>query len=197
MNKEEYLALLNNGLSGLPQEELEECLLFYTEMIADRMEEGLSEEEAVAAIGPVSEIIRQAKSEASPSPITPSKPKRRLKVWEILLLILGAPLWFSLLVAAFSVIIALLATLWCVVAVLWVVLAAGAGCSLGGLFSGSLFIYQGNVTSGLVMIAGGLVCIGLSIFWFYLCNATTKGAFWLTKNFAKWIGKCFARKGSE
>lgn len=47
MNKQEFLVKLRKGLSGLPKEDIEERLTFYSEMIDDRMEEGLSEEEAV------------------------------------------------------------------------------------------------------------------------------------------------------
>ena len=57
MNKQEFLAGLQKGLSGLPQEDVEERLTFYGEMLDDRMEEGLSEEEAVAAAGSVEEIV--------------------------------------------------------------------------------------------------------------------------------------------
>ncbi len=43
MNKQAFLTQLRKGLSGLPQEDIEERLAFYSEMIDDRIEEGLSE----------------------------------------------------------------------------------------------------------------------------------------------------------
>ena len=46
MSKQEFLEQLRRGLSGLPREDIEERLKFYSEMLEDRMEEGLSEEEA-------------------------------------------------------------------------------------------------------------------------------------------------------
>ena len=42
MNKQEFLAHLRKGLSGLPQNDIEKRLNFYGEMLEDRMEEGLS-----------------------------------------------------------------------------------------------------------------------------------------------------------
>lgn len=51
MTKEEFLTKLSNGLSGYPAKDREEYLLFYGEMIDDRMEEGLTEEDAVGEIG--------------------------------------------------------------------------------------------------------------------------------------------------
>jgi len=56
MTKLNFLIALNEKLSGLPREEAEERLRFYSEMIEDRMEEGLTEEEAVAAVGYIVEI---------------------------------------------------------------------------------------------------------------------------------------------
>ena len=49
MNKQEFLSRLRKQLRGL--EDREERVTFYSEMIDDRMEDGLSEEEAVAAVG--------------------------------------------------------------------------------------------------------------------------------------------------
>lgn len=59
MIKKEFLSQLRTGLAGLPQRDIEERLSFYSEMIDDRMEEGLPEEEAVAAVGNVQDIVSQ------------------------------------------------------------------------------------------------------------------------------------------
>ena len=53
MLKQEFLAQLRDALCGLPQCDIDERLTFYSEIIDDRMEEGLLEEEAVAAVGSV------------------------------------------------------------------------------------------------------------------------------------------------
>ena len=37
MNKREFLARLRKGLSGLPQDDIDEHLAFYSEMLEDRM----------------------------------------------------------------------------------------------------------------------------------------------------------------
>ena len=56
MNKHEFLAALRRELTALPHGELTEQLNFYNEMIDDRMEEGMTEEDAVAGIGSVASI---------------------------------------------------------------------------------------------------------------------------------------------
>ena len=45
MGKQEFLEQLRKQFSSLPQADIEEQLSFYSEMIDDRMEEGLSEED--------------------------------------------------------------------------------------------------------------------------------------------------------
>ena len=117
MTKIKFLLELHEKLSGLPQDEVEERLNFYSEMIEDRIEEGLLEEEAVAAVGSVDEIAAQIIADIPLVKIAKEKmkPKRQLKAWEIVLLVLGSPIWFSLIVAAFSVILSLYVLLWAVI----------------------------------------------------------------------------------
>ena len=61
---------LREELMGLPQDEIEERLDFYSEMIEDRMEEGLSEEVAVAEIGIPAEIAAQITEGAFGVPVS-------------------------------------------------------------------------------------------------------------------------------
>lgn len=72
MNKKEFLAALRAGLAGLPEADLQHWLDFYSEIIDDRMEEGMTEAEAVADVGPVHDIVVQILSEAPKRPMTGS-----------------------------------------------------------------------------------------------------------------------------
>ena len=60
MSKQEFLTQLRKALSGLPQNDIEERIEFYSEMIEDRIDEGLSEGEAIAAVGTVEELNEKA-----------------------------------------------------------------------------------------------------------------------------------------
>lgn len=196
MTKLNFLLSLRDALSSLPQEESEERLRFYSEMIEDRVEEGLTEEEAVAAVGSVEEIANQIRGEfpyPKAAPKTP-KPKKRLNAGEILLLVLGSPLWLSLLITAFAVVFALWISLWAVVVSLWAVFASVAACSVAGITAGIGFIVGGYTHTGIAMIGAGIVCAGLSILLFYGCHWATKGAAWLTKKTSLGINKCFTGK---
>ncbi len=196
MSKQEFLAGLRKGLSGLPRDDIEERLTFYNEMIEDRKEEGLSEEEAVSAVGSVDEIAAQIVADISLAKIAKEKikPKRRLKAWEIVLLLLGSPIWLSLLFAAFAVSLSLYVALWSVIISMWVVFGSLIGCALGGIVAGTGFAFGGNGLTGIAMIGAGIVCAGLSIFLFYGCKVATKGTLLLTKKIALGIKNCFIKK---
>lgn len=196
MSKQEFLARLRKGLSGLPQEDIEERLGFYSEMIEDQMEEGISEEEAVSAVGAVDEIVAQVVAQTPIARIAKEriKSKRWPSAGQIVLLALGSPLWLSLVIAAFAVIFSLYISLWAIIISFWAVFSSLIGCGFGGVIAGIIFAGSGNVLSGIAMLAAGMICAGLSIFMFYGCKAATKGCLILTKKLAAWIRKCFLKK---
>ncbi|MBQ6847987.1 MAG: DUF1700 domain-containing protein [Clostridia bacterium] len=196
MNKQEFLECLRKGLSGLPQEDIEERLTFYSEMIDDRMEEGITEEDAVSRIGSVDTIVSQIKADIPLAKLVRGKRtlKKHVRTWEIVLLVLGSPIWLSLLIAALAVILSLYVSLWAVVISLWAVFVSLIGCAFGGVVAGIIIACSGNALSGIAMLAAGIVCGGLSIFMFYGCKAATKGILLLTKKIAVWIKNCFIKK---
>ena len=196
MNKEEFLARLGEALSGLPREDAEERLAFYGEMIDDRVECGLSEEDAVAEIGPVDEIVSHIVAEIPLPRLVREKvrPDRRLRAWEVVLLILGSPVWLPLLIAAFAVVLSVYIVIWAVIVSLWaadVSLAAGA---LGGAGAGILSLCQGHGIPGHAVIGTGMALAGLCIFLFFGCKAASKGALILTGKIALGIKSLVLRK---
>ena len=125
MNKQSFLGRLRKALSGLPQKEQEERITFYSEMIDDRMEEGMLEEEAVASIGTWKEIL------ADLPPI-----KKTGNALVILLLILGCPIWLSLGIAVLAVVFSLYVSVWAVIISFWAVFVSIAACAFGFLAGG-------------------------------------------------------------
>ena len=185
MNKVCFLSALRDQLRGLPQDEIEERVRFYNEMIEDRIEDGLSEEDAVAAVGTVDEVALQIVDDIPLIKVV--ELRRRLKPWEIVLLILGSPVWLSLLIAAVAVVFALYVSLWSAIVSLWAVFASLIGCAIGGIVGGIGFALGDNLYTGLALAAAGIVCAGLSVFAFYGCKAITNGMVLLTRKTARSI----------
>ena len=193
MTKEKFIELLRKGLSPLPKEERDERLTFYSEMIDDRVEEGLSEEEAVAGIGNPEEIARQIAGEMLPK--EKNERGRKFRAWEIVLLVLGSPIWLSLLAAIFAVILAFLVVLWAGVVCVWAVFASLAASAFGVLVGGVVLAATGNGIISVAMFGTAMVCAGLAVFAFFGCVAATKGVAFLSKWIVVGIVRFFKRKG--
>lgn len=196
MNKQEFLEQLRRGISGLPQEDIEERLTFYSEMIDDRIEEGLSENEAVSEIGSVDTVISQILEDTPLVKLVKQKirPKKRISAWEIVLLILGSPIWLSLIIAAFAVVISVYAAVWSLIIALWSVFVSLAAAALGGAAGGIWFAVTAKAVTGLAAAGTGVFCAGLSVFMFFACKAATKGILLLTKKAALGIKGCFMNR---
>ena len=183
MTKWEFLEALEKKLEGCPEREVEERICFYSESIDDRIEEGISEEEAVAQIGTVDEIAKQIIADIPFTKIVKNKmsSKGKWKAGEITLLVLGAPIWLSLLIAFFAVIFSLYAVAWSVVISLWAVFVSFVACGVAGVLGLILFLVTGAASMGVLVFGGGLVCAGLAVFMFFVCKWLTKGMVLFTK----------------
>ena len=166
MTKLDFLLALQEQLSDLPKEDVREHLAFYEEMIDDRVEDGLTQEEAVAAVGSVSEIAEQILNTTGNR--EPKKRQKMRKAWEITLLVLGSLVWVPLLIAAIAVVLSIVVSLWAI----FISLAAGG---IAGLVSFVVLTCVGKVASALFLLSGGFVCAGLAIFAFYGAYSVTKG----------------------
>lgn len=200
MNKALFLEELKKRLSGLPKSDLDERLLFYSEMIDDRVEDGLTEEEAVAGIGSVDEIVEQIMAETPLSIIVREKVAKRrgLKVWEVILLVLGSPVWLPLLIAALAVCLSLYIVLWAVLVSLWAVDLSLAISAPAFLFSSAYELIKSNPTEGVFLLGAAFLCAGLAVLLFYGCRALTKGLLRLTKKISLSIKTMFmGRENTE
>lgn len=169
MTKQEFLKRLQDGLSGLPQSDIEDQLRFYSEMIDDRIEDGLSEEESVRLTGDPQEIAQRIIRETPISRLVKEKVRNRapLGTLAIVLLVLGFPLWFPMVITFFAVLFSIFVAMWATN----FALAVSAPALLFG--SISLFI-KGNITQGFLAIGGAMVTAGLAILLFFAFKAITK-----------------------
>ena len=203
MNKEEFLNELKKGLSGIPQEDLNERVNFYSEMIDDRIEEGMSEEEAVSAIGDVKTIISQIMAE---TPITTivkervnkeNKKKGGISPATLILIVILFPLWFPILMTVFGLVIALFATLWVLVVAfcaVTVALIVGGAASIVWVLG---MLFTGNIAGAGIGVGAGLAAIGLGILMVYGCIGIIKGAIKLSVSALVGIKKSLVGKENE
>jgi uncharacterized membrane protein len=199
MNKQEFFAELQKKLSGLPEGELEERFAFWSEMIDDRVEDGVPEAAAVAAVGTVEEIAAQVLSEVSLPRLIKNKlkPRRTLSGWEITLLILGFPLWFPLLIAAFSVLLSVYVAIWAVMIALYATDLA-LGCSaLACVAACVAMLATGYGALALTSLGAACILAGLTIFMLLGCNLAAKGLIALSRLFGRGVKRVLIGKGGN
>ena len=197
MTKKEFLKELKSRLALLPSDDVEASIEYYSEMIDERIEEGMDEESAVASLPTPEKAAADVISEMSISKLVKAriKPKRTLHTWEIVLIILGSPIWISLILAAVSVVFSVYISLWSVVASFWMVGISIFATALASLASGlALLIIAGNAGAGMLFLGAAIFLTGIGIFGFWGCKALTVFMFKLSKLILKWIKNCFVKK---
>ena len=174
MSKDAFIGELRHRMAGLPKEAVDRTVEYYSELIADSMEDGLSEEEAVSRLGSLDEIVANVVKDTPLSQIVETRIREKkakrggIRAWEVILLVLGAPLWLPLLLAVLAVVLALYVTLWAVVIALWAVVAAVILTGVVAVVAGIVELCQLHLPQGLVLLGGGLVCLGLCALLFLL-----------------------------
>ena len=200
MKRIEFLNQLKAQLWALPEADIQCSLDYYSEMIDDRMEDGLSEEEAVAAIGDLDEIVKQILNETPRPPQVvestqkQNKVKNKVAPWMVVLLVLSAPLWIPLVAGVGSSVLGVYVSLWSVVIALYATAFALAVSAIGLLVAAFSLLWIRRFGKGAVMVGGALVCAGLAILIFLLSNLAAKGLVALTKLIWNGITGIFRRK---
>ncbi|MBP3314721.1 MAG: DUF1700 domain-containing protein [Clostridia bacterium] len=199
MNKYEFLGRLRERLAGLPPKDIDASLDYYAELIADRIEDGMSEEEAVAAMGSIDEIVAQILEDTSLPKLVKEKvrPKRALRTWEILLIVLGFPLWFILLVTFASIIFSVLVAIGSVIISVFAVAIAVGACALAFIVAGLICFVTAKGALGTILIGASLICAGLCILFFIGATYASKGILWLCKKGIYAIKSCFVGKEAK
>ena len=196
MNKQEFIEKLREKLSKLPQNEVEDRIAFYSEMIDDKIEDGFSEHDAVQEIGDLDKIASQIIADTPLLKIVKEKvkPKRKLRTWEIILIVLGSPIWLSLLISLVAVIFSVCVSLLAVIISLWAVFIVLCVCAVYGIVVGGIMMIIGDTLINFVIFSISIVCVGLSIFLYFGCIYATKGIIILTKKMVLIIKNSFVKK---
>ena len=195
MDKHDFLHALEERLAGLPEADRQASLDFYSEMLDDLVEGGMTEREAVASLGSPEAIAEEILLEMPlPKLVKAKMKKRRLSGLEITLLAVGFPIWLPISIALLAVVFAIYISLWAVVVSLYAANVAMAACAPTGIAAAVVLFASGKPTSAFLFLGAGLALAGLSILWFLLCNLTAKGMWKLGRLTLRGIKACFIRK---
>lgn len=160
MNKQQFFEYLQHEIRSLPRGEQEKAIFYYREIIDDSMEEGLSEEEAVARLGNVSDVVREIFI-SSDERRKASIPTGR-KVLISILLALGFPIWGSLVLVLLSLVLVAFILVWIPLIILG---SLALAFFLAGIWAivGSPFLFVTAAPAGIAQLGAGITVLGLSI----------------------------------
>ena len=193
MTKQEFLSELERALGKLPHAEVEQALAFYNEAISDRMEDGLSEAEALAGLGPVNEIAAQIAAESPPIPRAIARANTGSRTLNIVLLAVFSPIWIPVVLALAAAALAVYVAIWAVIAALWAVDAVLVLMPLAGLAALASTLGGGMPLPGVFVFGLSLVSSGFGLVASFAVFWASKLLFRATRSFARWIASLFVR----
>lgn len=209
MNKTDFLTALERQLKKLKKSDRKRFLEYYREIIDDSVEDGCTEEEAIRRIGTPEEVAREIlieQTDHSEESVSASK-----KAVTITLLVIGSPLWATVLLLVLVLALALAFTaaalavtgimlIGTVYLMLWCLPLMIGSCSIGALIL-SVVSLIGAVPVGTITPALGIVQFGVGIGMIGIFILTALTTVKLSKLFAKatagftrWLKKLFCRR---
>lgn len=173
MTKKDFLNELSKNLKRMPQSEINKSTDFYSELIDDKIEDGMSEEEAVASLGNTFNIAKKIIDESPFRNLYPTgtnekiyyssntqcevvNNQRKTPTWLIVLLSVTAIVWVPV---AFALIVSLGAVLVSLIAVVFALAISGVGVIIISPFA---FLQLGGA-GGVMIIGTGFVLLGIGI----------------------------------
>lgn len=192
--KEIWLKVFEEELSKLPKADRQKAIEFYREMIEDKIEGGMTEEEVVKSLGNPFDVAEKILKENGIKCKTVDakekeyvlvekvKTKKEMPIWLAFILgIVVVPVAISLFAGWFSVLI----SFW---AVFVAMVASSVGCVLA-IFASLIMGFTGYVGSGFAIFgfcvaSTGVVMILAVVFW-YLAKGMTKATGWLLNKMAR------------
>ncbi|HPG92770.1 MAG TPA: DUF1700 domain-containing protein [Clostridia bacterium] len=161
MNKQEFMTFLTKKLHRFDYKNIQDAVSYYDEIIDDKVREGMSEEEAVASLGNLNDIVAETASEM----VADNKIKNPGRGLFLLMATILSPVILPLAIV--------ILTLYVVIFAVWISLIAAFGASALGVLVGGFFSV---FTLGDIGV--GILILGLSLIAFVilaaLCVVTVK-----------------------
>lgn len=202
MSKEEYLNGLKEKLAENNIPGIDAMIDFYDEAISDRMEDGMSEDDAVAAMEDTDSIVKAAKLDRPIAALMADKVKESHKEASenghgtlfVILAVVGFPIWFPLLVAFFAIIFSLYISMWAVVVSIYAVELSFAITAVASLLGCATFL-MGQIPFATAIAFLGFACLfaGLTVILWKPIVVITRGMIRLIKAVFRGIKSMFVK----
>ncbi len=170
---DEFLLELKNRLAHLPITETGKVLSYYSESLQDRIEDGMTEEEAIKSFESIYEIVKNLEEEIPLSAVVKDKVISKTTknknmtaatiVITIFAVILTSPIWIILLAVLFSIAVAVVAVLWSIPIIIVSIYVSLYPVAISGIFFGFTRMFTVSFSTGLAYLGVGVASAGLAI----------------------------------
>lgn len=187
MNKQEFLNCLRDKLKNFPSDEIEKSIDYYSEMIDDRVEDGMNEEDVISLFGNIDDIADKIVHDLPLTTLVVRKAKekknngKKNSVGMTILLWVGSPIWVPLMLAFVVIAVALYITMWACSFAFWTASVSIAVGVIAQIVASVVSFVRGSVFAGVSMIGAGMFLAGLSYFAFLGSYYFSKAIVLLTK----------------
>lgn len=170
MKKNEFMDALKKKIKNESYEYVCQVVEYYDEIISDLIEDGVSEEDAIASLGSIDDILINMHGED----IIEMKPHSKMSTAVIGgLLILGFPLWGSLLAAGLLLLLSVYIIIWCIPIVTVCLAFAGTISFIVGIF-GAFPLFADSAALGLTQLGLSALFGAMGIAGVILTHAVSK-----------------------
>lgn len=191
MNKTEFLSELELCLHRMKDSEKSKFITYYDEMIDDYVENGMTEAEAVDKIGVpkkiAGELLDNNDSVKLNFPFTGSR------LFNVLITIIGFPLWGSFLLAFILMVFSVYVLIFCLPVATGAATVGFLAASIIGII-GSPIVMAHSLSTGLMQLGIGIASIGLSFFLCLITIALLKKFLAVNKRFNAFLKKMLKKK---
>lgn len=191
MTKSIFIENLRVLLKSINEDERNKFISYYEEIFDDYMENGFTEEEVINKIGSPESIANSILEEQDSLNI--KVPSFNSKILNTVLLILGFPLWGSLLLTVALIILSIYIIIFCVPFTTGVMSVSFFGAGLFGVIA-SLFLMFDSLALGIVQLGVCISLIGASILLGIITLYVSKKVMSITSKLTLKIVKSFKRK---
>lgn len=191
MTKSDFFNSLRESLKPLSKGECNKFIIYYEEIIEDHKESGLTEEEAIDKLGNPCSIANDILSERDTVDIKISPFNNN--ILNLVLLVLGFPLWGSLLLTVALLILSANIIIWCIPFITGVSSTAFLIAALVSII-GAPFMIGDILAVGIVQLGVGVALIGISILLAFLTVFLSRKFIVITKKLTLIVCKRFNKK---
>ena len=194
MTKNDFLSELYRRLSTIPSEDRASSIEYYSEMINDKIEDGIPEPYAVAMLGDIDDIVNQIISDIPLHKLIKEKiaKPRSASVWRIILtsfgfLVIGIPIIACLFTVALSLVIGVWSIAISMFAAVIALTVSGA-CGIAGFF---VLLVLNSPAKAFLLLGTSLTSLGLVLPVFHLAMYCSKLAVLVVKGIILLVKKSF------